>query len=187
MDVSASTGPTVRESIIASALQILQTDGPAALTVRRITDAAGCSTTGVYTHFGGKAGVIEAIFVDGFESFDAAIAAPLDNGDLYEAGRAYRRWAVAHPTQYMVMFGRAVPDFEPSPTALGSATVAFERLVDGVRRVMASDEDDARSMAFHVFATLHGYVMLEVSSMTVPVDDIDARYDAALVGLIPRR
>ena len=45
----------------------------AALTVRNVAAAAGCSTTGVYTYFGGKDGLVDAIFVDGFEKFDAAL------------------------------------------------------------------------------------------------------------------
>ena len=62
-------------TLVQAALTVLQRDGAAALTVRNITAEAGCSTTGIYTYFGGKNGLVEAIFVEGFESFDAAIRA----------------------------------------------------------------------------------------------------------------
>ncbi|MEJ7799359.1 MAG: TetR/AcrR family transcriptional regulator, partial [Ilumatobacter sp.] len=62
--------PDMRTILLEAALAVLRRDGAAALTVRALTEEAGCSTTGVYTYFGGKHGIVEAIFVDGFESFD---------------------------------------------------------------------------------------------------------------------
>lgn len=178
-----STVITTKGTIVSAALTILRTHGPSALTVRNITDAAGCSTSGIYTHFGGKAGVIEAIFVDGFESFDAATRPGLSSGDLLTAGRAYRRWALDHPTQYMVMFGRAVPEYVPSHAAGARASATFEHLVDGVHRAEVTTDADTRRWAFHLFATLHGYLMLELSSMAVPVEDIEDHYERALTEL----
>ncbi len=115
---------------------MLQRDGAAALTVRNITAEAGCSTTGVYTYFGGKHGLVEAIFVEGFESFDRASAPLLEADDLLAAGPRYRRWALANPTQYMVMFGRAVPDFVPSEAgpASGARSRSRPRRGDRARR-----------------------------------------------------
>ena len=63
-------------TLVRAALTVLQRDGAAALTVRNITAEAGCSTTGIYTYFGGKQGLVEAIFVEGFESFDRTRPAP---------------------------------------------------------------------------------------------------------------
>ena len=169
----------MRTALVAAALGVLRDGGPAALTVRNITRAAGCSTTGVYTYFGGKHGLVEAIFVDGFDSFDAAVRPGLEQGDLAAAGRAYRRWALAHRTQYMVMFGRAVPDFEPSAPARERASLSFARLVAGVQR--AAPGIDAEALAFHLFATVHGYVMLEMAGMsTAGPAETEARYERAL-------
>lgn len=157
-----------RTALISAALTILDSDGPAALTVRSITARAGCSTTGIYTHFGGKHGLVEAIFLEGFDSFDAATEPALAAGDLPAAGRAYRQWALDHPTQYMVMFGRAVPDYTPSDVALGRALASFGALAAAVRRLTpdADGTDDADLRAYHVFATVHGYVMLELAQMS---------------------
>lgn len=181
MPSTVSTAASTRDAIVEAALRILRDDGAAALTVRNITDAAGCSTTGIYTHFGGKSGVIEAIFVDGFESFDGALAAAHD--DLPESGRAYRRWALDHPTQYMVMFGGAVPDFEPSPSAAARARLAFERLVGIIRASHAVPDDEVETWAYHVFATVHGYVMLELSSVG-PTGDGETLYEHMLTTLL---
>lgn len=179
---SSPIDTSMPHALVQAALTVLRRDGAAALTVRNITTEAGCSTTGIYTYFGGKAGLVEAIFVDGFDSFDEAVNAGLDAGDLRAAGRAYRRWALDHPTQYMVMFGRAVPDFEPSTAARARALASFDRLVEGVARARPGEDADRR--AYHLFATVHGYVMLEMAGMgSVTEAESDELYEAALDSL----
>jgi len=170
----------MRTVLLEAALLVLRRDGAAALTVRALTEEAGCSTTGVYTYFGGKHGLVEAIFVDGFESFDRALAEPYRVGDLLEAGRAYRRWALANPMHYLVMFGRAVHDFVPSDTARERGSQSFQALVDAVA---ATGSDDALSTAYRLYATVHGYVMLELVGMS-PLDpaSLDELYEVGLAG-----
>ncbi len=172
----------MRARLVEAALTILRRDGAAALTVRNITAAAGCSTTGIYTYFGGKHGVVEAIFVEGFDSFDRAVADGLADGDLHGSGIAYRGWALEHPTQYMVMFGRAVPDYEPSPAAHARSLESFFRLVDAVGRFRPGGDPAER--AYHYWATLHGYVMLELAGMGAATrQESDVLYERALRSL----
>jgi AcrR family transcriptional regulator len=161
----------------------MQESGAAGLTLRNITSRAGCSTTGVYTYFGGKQGLVEAIFVEGFESFDRATGPWLEAGDMRGAGRAYRRWALANPIHYMVMFGRAVPDFVPSEPARERARQSFSALAAAVHRI--HPDDDHFSRAYHYFATVHGYVMLELAGMAAPTGTNFAEqlYEAAVDSL----
>lgn len=159
----------MRTILLESALTVLQNDGAAALTVRNIAEKAGCSTTGIYTHFGGKNGLVEAIYIDGFESFDQALSEPLADGDLEEAGMVYRRWALENRTHYLVMFGRAVPDFQPSDKAQARALQSFVRLRDVVADGGVDDPDRA---AYHLYANVHGHVMLELVDMR-PIDSIE--------------
>jgi AcrR family transcriptional regulator len=62
-----------RARILDAALRLLADEGHAALTVRRVATEAGCSTIGVYTWFGGKDGLIDALWTEGFASFAAAL------------------------------------------------------------------------------------------------------------------
>lgn len=170
----------MRTVLLEAALTVLRRDGAAAFTVRAITEEAGCSTTGVYTYFGGKQGIVEAIFVEGFELFDRVLEDHYRSGDLLAAGRAYRQWALANPTHYLVMFGRAVPDFEPGETAGARGLRSFQMLCDAVAANGAADPVGA---AYRLYATVHGYVMLELVGMG-PVDpaELDALYEVGLVG-----
>jgi AcrR family transcriptional regulator len=160
-----------REEILAAALEILATHGHEALTVRRVATAANCSTIGVYTWFGGKDGLVDAILIDGFTSFCQALRrakrgrGPL--GLLMGQGRAYRAWALAHPTSYRVMFMNVVPGHTPSNEAITAGTESFTILRDEVaachqRGEIASSDLDAVAMT--VWGMAHGLVSIEITS-----------------------
>ena len=161
--------PDMRQSLLDAALDVLQSEGAAGLTVRNITERAGCSTTGIYTYFGGKHGLIDAIYLDGFTSFDDALNPHYRRGELLEAGRAYRRWALHNPMHYLIMFGRAIPDYVPGEAAAARGAGSFDTLVEAVR---SAGVDDPVSAAYHLYATSHGYVMLELVAMS-PTDDAE--------------
>lgn len=170
----------MQATLLDAALAILRDAGAAALTVRNVTAAAGCSTSAIYTHFGGKHGLVEAIYLDGFESFDRHVSNCLA-GDLAAAGAAYRAWALANPTHYLVMWGRAVPDFEPSDPARRRAYRSFEMLVDAWRTAGATQPLQS---AYHAWATMHGYVMLELAGVTLgTMEQRAALYTRAVAGL----
>jgi AcrR family transcriptional regulator len=179
------SSPDQRRAILDAALEVLARDGEAGFTVRRIAAAAGCSTTGVYTWFGGKAGLVDAIFVEGFEGFDAALAAPYAAGDTAAVGRTYRRWALANRTHFLVMFGRAVPGTRPSDEALVRGYRSFLGLVAHVRAVRPDlAEGDAFDWAYHVNATVHGYVMTELVGMSPAADRVDELFETGLRRLV---
>jgi len=179
----------MRSVLLACALEILRTKGAGAMTVRSVANAAGCSTTGVYTWFGGKTGLVEAIFIDGFQHFGEAIRAATPDGSddkpLAGMALAYRFWALAHPTQYMVMFGGAVPDYVPSEHAHAIATATFDDLVAATRSSMEVLDLDgtARDVAHHLWAGIHGYVSLELANMDM-TDSDDERSERFLLGMI---
>jgi AcrR family transcriptional regulator len=168
--------------ILEAASRILREEGAAALTVRRIAAEAGCSTMGIYSHFGGKDGVIDALYVEGFERLcaDMSELAATDDpvGDLRRCALGYREHALAHATHYMVMFGGAVPDFEPRPESKALAREAFERLVARVQRTVDAGalRGDASELAQTLWSAMHGQVMLELVGIAPVDDDPDVRY-----------
>lgn len=178
----AVADPDMRQTLLEAALDVLQNQGAASLTVRNITERAGCSTTGIYTYFGGKHGLVEAIFLDGFQSFDKTLTPHYESGALIESGRAYRRWALQNPMHYLVMFGRAVPDYQPSDAASERATASFQALVDAVAAAAGpAVAIDPMVAAYHLYATVHGYVMLElVGRGPAEVELLDALYENGL-------
>ena len=161
---------TQREAILRAALELLRAEGAAGLRVRTVAAAAGCSTTGVYTWFGGKNGLVEAIYVEGFQRFGEALdrVSNLDDPTAIVRARAirYREGAIANPTHYQVMFGGLVPGFEAGAEALAIAARTFFALADAVRAAMdagAFAPDDPAAVAYHLWAGIHGYVELELA------------------------
>lgn len=182
---AAVSTPDQRRAILDAALTVLSRDGEAAFTVRNIAKEAGCSTTGVYTWFGGKAGLVDAIFVEGFESFDAALRPAYAADDPVAPGRAYRRWALENRTHFLVMFGRAVPDVGPGDAALARGYESFLLLVSHIQ-AMRPDlaERDAFDWAYHVNATVHGYVLTELTGMSTAPDRAEELYELGLGRLL---
>ena len=182
-------------ALLASALDILESEGPDGLSVRRIAAAAGVAPMGVYNHFESKSGIIEALYIQGFGRLGAAMQAMAQIADpseaLLEGARRYRALALAHPMAYQLMFLRAVPGFEPSDYAIGECTGAYEHLVAAVERAMRAGvmaEGEPTETAQLIWATIHGWVSLELLGLGF-IEDRDAGYDrlceALLRGLRP--
>jgi AcrR family transcriptional regulator len=158
-----------RAALLAAAHDLLATEGPTALTVRRIAAAAGVSTMNVYSRFGGKDGVLDELFVDGFRRLTAKMEASPSGGDpmadLRQCGACYRQFALDNPTYYSLMFDRVVPDFEPSDAAVTTALGSLGELAARVQRAMdagALRPDDAFTVASALWACEHGLVSLEL-------------------------
>jgi AcrR family transcriptional regulator len=182
-------------ALIEAAADILETEGPDALSVRRIAAAAQVAPMGVYNHFESKNGIIEALFIEGFDRLRQALAGIVDIEDPYEAlregGRRYRALALAHPMVYRLMFLQAVSGYEPSAHALEVAVSAFGALVAGVQRAMAAGviaDASPTETAQLLWASHHGWVSLELMGIGF-VEDQDAAFErlcgSLLAGLRP--
>ena len=168
--------------ILEAASRILSADGASALTVRRIAGEAGCSTMGIYSRFGGKDGVVDALYAEGFRFLCEGMSAlaPTDDpvADLRRCELRYRELALAHATHYMVMFGGAVPGFVPSPESKALAHDAFDRLVASVQRCIDAGAftGDGREVAHTLWSAMHGQVMLELVGINPVGTDPDVQY-----------
>lgn len=179
------------DALLDAAAQILETEGPDALSVRRIAAAAGVAPMGVYNHFRSKNGIIDALFMQGFERLREALATAIaEIQDPYEAlregGRRYRALAHAHPMAYRLMFLRTIPGYEPSPAALEVAARAFDSLVDAVQRAMAAGvlaEAPPTEIAQIIWSSLHGWVSLELTGIGF-VEDQDEAFQLVCASLL---
>jgi len=182
--------------ILEAASRILSAEGAAALTVRRIASEAGCSTMGIYSRFGGKDGVVDALYAEGFDFLcDGMRELPRTDDpveDLRRCELRYREVALAHATHYMVMFGGAVPDLVPSPESRSLAHDAFKNLVGSVQRCVDAGAFKGRAdeLAHTLWSAMHGQVMLEIVGINPVGGDPDARFrdlvDTVLDGLQAR-
>jgi AcrR family transcriptional regulator len=181
-------------AILDAARELLAAEGQAALTVRRIASVAGGSTMNVYSRFGGKDGVVDALLIEGFEQLadvmrrvrttDRPIA------DLERCARAYREFALSHRTHYELMFDGIVPGFAKSERAGETARAALGMLAGRVERAMAAGllrAGDPLAVATLFWSACHGPVSLELKAVGPPHTDWAAVHrdliGALIVGL----
>lgn len=160
----------VRATVLDAATHLLVTEGPAALTVRRISAQVGCSTKVIYTMFGGKDGLVESLWLEGFARFERRMLDVPRVGDplayLMELGQAYRAYAVAEPDYFKVMFQGAVPGFEAGPEAKARARSTFDITVAAVAACLEAGRlagGTSREIADLLWMAVHGAVSLEIS------------------------
>jgi AcrR family transcriptional regulator len=160
----------LRRALLDAASGLLLEEGPGALTMRRVAGTVGCSTTVLYTQFGGKEGLADALYREGFERLRRRLVAA--DGGLDPRARlgaladAYRANALAERGYYGVMFQQAIPGFQPSPASLAVAGASLEVLAEAVQDAMDAGllrPGDPRALAEVLWAAVHGAVSLELA------------------------
>ncbi len=106
--------PAWRPRCLEAAAEIFETEGPDALSVRRIAAAAGVAPMGVYNHFESKYGHHRGALHPGLRPAPPTPSpGSPTSSDPYEAmregGRRYRALALEQPMVYQLMFLQVVP------------------------------------------------------------------------------
>lgn len=137
-----------RERILATAWDLCREDGLASLSLRALAARVGMRAPSLYTYFGAKHAIYDAMFRQGQEQLAEVM------GDLYETRpvtrellrTGLRRWfafCTADPARYQLLYQRTIPGFEPSEESYAHAVAHLERLA----RVLAdAGITDARTV-----------------------------------------
>ncbi|WP_253868021.1 TetR/AcrR family transcriptional regulator [Mycobacterium sp. GA-1285] len=168
-----------RDKLVEAGIRILERDGLAALSARRLAAETGSSTMAVYTHFRGMSNLIDAIAGESFARFTRAlteVSATEDPvADFFVMGARYREFALQNPQRYQMMFGTAAESlnrYHADLTVTGSASarsewaVSFDALLSGVRRMIAAGrirDDGEAAIAGRLWSISHGAVLLEIA------------------------
>lgn len=170
----------VRSRILEVAASLLHREGVGGLSLRRVAEEAETSTQAIYTQFGGKGGLIEALYFEGWERLYRALAAVETSDDLLDyiarLGDAYRACAYANPQFYELMFGKPLPGFDPPERTRREARSGFRLLRDSVQQAieggcLAGDPDE---IAHLLWVGGHGFVDLRLHGLA-RAEDEDAR------------
>ena len=162
--------PRARE-IAAAAREILEDEGPDALTMRRIAERLGIRAPSLYKHFPDKASLEAAIISAACEEQAEAFERAVEGSDdpLAALGAAYRRFALAHPHLYRLMTDQELRRDLLAPGVEQRAGLPVYR---------AAGEDADRARAAWAFA--HGMALLELANRFPPAADIDAAWRVGL-------
>jgi AcrR family transcriptional regulator len=160
----------VRAELIEAAIRLLADQGTEALVLRRVASAAHVSTMCVYSRFGDKVGLLNAVYAAGFERLALAMSTVEHSLDplrrIVELGLAYRRFAVSNPALYSLMFERVI-GFDPPPELRSAVLESTLSLVfAAVTQAMEQGTIDAESplvAAYTLWTAAHGAVSLELT------------------------
>ena len=168
---------TTRASLRAEAERIVAEHGLAALSVRAVADAAHTTTRAVYSTFGSKEGLIDALAQTAFEFLYSEIAKLPETDDPVRdavdiAIKVFRRLAVEHPVLYRIAFQRVAPTLRAGPEVIAARQRAFAQLQRKIRRLeetglLGRTSLPEATVAFE--AMMEGLANAELRGSTLPI------------------
>ena len=189
----------VERELLTAAEAVLVRDGPGGLTVRAVAAEAGIAPMGVYSRLGGKDGLVDALLIKGFDqlrvSLEEAMAAPGEpamRARFVACGLAYRRFALANPHFYAIMFEDAIPHDQGNLEVHEHAAACFGALVNAVELSAAAGviaAPDPLEVAQQIWSAVHGAVSLELNGLVLtpdPAYTYQAFIATLIRGLAPR-
>jgi len=181
----------LRRRLLAETGRIVSERGVSGLSLRALASAESTSTTAVYSLFGGKVGLLTALFIESFESFGSAQNAAPRSGDwladILALGWAYWDWALENSHRYQVMFGGSLAgvEIDPELVAWSYRTLAplSELVASGVEKGILAG--DPAVIAQSIWSTVHGAVSLTLAGC-MPFDPETQRsvYDQTIRNVI---
>jgi len=186
-----SSRADTRSRIVAAAARLLQEEGPAAVTTRRVADAAGVQAPTLYRLFGDKDGLLEAVaehVLAGFVAAKAAVVAAAAATDVHPLDDLRAGWelqidfGLTNPALFRLL---SDPDRALHSPALRSGRRVLERRVRRVALTGRLRVSEQRAVGLIQAA---GTGVLQTLLSTPPEDrdpDLaDAMYEAVLTQVL---
>ena len=185
----------VRDDVKRVALRQLAESGPPGLSINAIAKELGVSGPALYRYFANRDELLTELIVDAYDDLADALAGAVEaaaarapSERLRTLARAYRRWAVAQPHRYRLLFAPPLPGYDAHAERLVDAADRSMTVLVGVLRVLPAEAGPPRSprvlarqiaawsrrrgagadaaiglRAIGWWARLHGLVSLEIS------------------------
>lgn len=173
----------VRERLISVAEHVLQEEGIAALSLRRVAREVGVAPSAVYNHFKNREALLVAVAADGYRQLAALELAAYAGKQQEEAvlkgmARDYMHFAVANPNLYRLMFSPDVVGYRADPELDEAGDSSFGLSVDWWYGDGAYNPDSSAleyPLAMSTWGILHGTAMQMIDGLvTMRRDDSKA-------------
>ncbi len=169
--VGVAPPKTSADDVVDVAERIIDADGLAALSVRRVANELGASRQVVYTHFDGMHDVLEALHLRSgrqlAESVERLGEAVGSEARLLAGAHAYVGQARRRPAMFELTFGRPVPGYTPSESTTAALRSVFRVHIVGlidewhVANRVVVDQQTTVERARVFWSSIHGLVTLE--------------------------
>jgi AcrR family transcriptional regulator len=194
-------GGDLRRDLLDTALELIDQEGPSAVSLRSLARRLGVSHAAPANHFPDKAALFTAIAVEGFGLLAQAmkdgagqLGPEATAGQRFRAaGQAYTGFALAHPAHFAVMWQRdLLHQDDPALAAAGDTT--FELLLGSVREIQSEGwaaGGDPQAVAYLAWSVVHGLATLwlggSLQRSQRPFDEIAGEVGALLGGALSPR
>jgi AcrR family transcriptional regulator len=155
-----------RTEILDVAERLLASEGPEALTMRRVAAEMGIRAPSLYKHVRSKEDIEAGLQERALTSMAASLSSA---EDLPAIASTYRRWALDHPQLYALATNGPLHRDRLSPGVEAAAAAPVVAAAGG-------DEHRARAL----WALAHGLVSLELAGRFPPDADLDQTWAAAI-------
>lgn len=194
MNVKKSTSyhhGNLKESLLSTALHIVDTEGFDAITLREITQRLGTSRSAVYRHFESKEALMKGVIEQGYAQLDELFT-PIfrdKNRSVEERfelmSRAYLQFAIEHPNLYRLLFGEryreereGICDYRDETQATGLYALIgllLEAQEEGIVK-----KADPMIQAATIWASVHGLASLLIDGHLMMSDNLEEIYTHSL-------
>jgi AcrR family transcriptional regulator len=187
---------TTDERIIASAVDLLDSGGETAVTLRAVAQASDVSHNAPYKHFENRDALLAAVAVRDFEMLlRNSTAIRHSSRDpvrrLKNALRAFIEFSHQHPGRYGLLFRNR--DIAAATGSVKEAAQAlffeFVELVQACQQAGKLPAAPSATLASLLFATMHGLISIEMTAGLHPekgLSDIESSVELLLKLLAPR-
>ena len=183
--------PELRDRVVEAALDLLAESGAAGMTARSLAARANTSPPAVYELFGDKAGVVRALYFEGFRRLSEALSGSRESddplSDLWAVAASYRTFVRNNRDLAEVMFSRPFTDFAPGPDEMAATASVRILVVDRLRRCIDARrlQGDETDLA-HVFVSLvQGLAFAEAAGrLGTSTESVERRWRLAMAALL---
>lgn len=179
-----------RQLILKKAAEMLHDQGIHGLSMRKLAQSLNASTMVLYTYFKNKQGLLNALYLDGFEQLRRELEQVEADPDpivyVMDLGRAYRRAGLASADVYELMMSRSLHGFEIPEESLKQSAASFrvlEEAVSACQAVGIAVKHDAKELAQMLWGTIHGMISLQLAGHFIDEETADARFEMTLTTL----
>ncbi len=188
----------IRERILTEALYIINQEGYANLSMRKLARRLGFTAKTIYNYYSNKDELYLMALSKGFEELAAEFrSAYQSSGNPLEKMNAlvhaYVRWGIENRNYYNIMFSMDTPKYvdylgtkmeelaeRQNRVALKAAEIATVVLGEIAAFNKSITPEDIPYRLLHVWSTLHGMVSLYISRVTLEVGDLQLSFERML-------
>jgi AcrR family transcriptional regulator len=185
----------VRDEVQTRAWAQISEAGASALSLKAIATQMGMTAPALYRYYGSRDELLTQLILSTYREIAELVEAAVDvdstpSGQLTDIAQALRRWAVANPQRYLLLYGTPVPGYHAPPAATELAQRNLDPILSGFAALVDHHADPGsdsttllRSVTF--WTRLHGVLSLELAGHFVGMSiDTDQLYAAEIHNLL---